>query len=310
MSGQSPSSLLIENIAFETVRLDPAGQVIQRISGQARQAVEDLGQGVRLELVAVPRGSFQMGSHTEGGYADERPPHPVFLDGFWMGRAPITQAQWKAVMGRLPACRFHTPTLPVESICWQEAQTFCEKLSQKTGRRYELPSEAQWEYACRAGTGTPFSFGETITTDVANYVGDHTYRDAPKGIYRHGPTPGSTFPPNPWGLYDMHGNVWEFCKDVWTDDYIGAPADGSPHTSGHSSSPAPESIAFSQSLPSIPWRKPPPRHGPEAARVARGGSWHETPLHCRSAMRLRVAENERLEYYGLRVLLQETTLPA
>ena len=150
MSGKSSTPLLMENIAFETLRLDHAGRVIQRISGQARQAVEDLGQGVHLELVAVPHGSFQMGSQTEGGYDDERPPHPVFLEGFWMGRAPITQAQWKAVMGRLPVCRFHAPDLPVETICWTDAHDFCDKLSHKTGRRYELPSEAQWEYACRA----------------------------------------------------------------------------------------------------------------------------------------------------------------
>jgi formylglycine-generating enzyme required for sulfatase activity len=184
-------------------------------------------------------------------------------------------------MGKLPGYRFIGPNLPVDTICWQNAAEFCKRLSKKTGRAYSLPSEAQWEYACRAGTVTPFAFGETITTDFANYVGNHIYRDEPRGVYRHVPTPGGTFPPNAWGLYDMHGGVWEFCADAWHDDYTGAPIDGSPRIA-----------AF---------------HGKQAPtpRVARGGSWHEPPLHCRSAVRLKVAEDDVMDFYGLRVMLVE-----
>lgn len=274
-------ALLTEKtVSFEYVTLDRAGALVCRTPGQARVAVEDLGHGTLLELVAVPGGSFQMGSRHEGGYEDERPVHPVFLEPFWLGRGAVTQAQWQAVMGRLPGCRFHGADLPVEGICWKDAVEFCARLAKKTARPYTLPSEAQWEYACRAGTSTPFSLGETITTDYVNYVGDHTFRDEPPGIYRHTPTPAGTFPPNPWGLYDMHGGLWELCADAWHPDYSGAPVDGSPR--------------------SIGWQ---PEKQPRY-RAARGGSWHETPAHCRSAVRLQVEETDRAEYYGLRVLLK------
>jgi len=265
-----------ERFSFEFVKLDRQGAILQRSSGEALQAVEHLAPDTPLELIAIPKGFFQMGARDPGGYPDELPIHPVFVEAFWLGKYPVTQAQWQAVMGTLPDCRFHGANLPVETICWNDAQTFCERLSSHTGRSYALPSEAQWEYACRAGTRTPFSLGETLTTDFANFVGDHTYADAPPGIYRHGPLPVGSFPPNPWGLYDLHGTVWEFCADAWSPDYSGAPLDGSPR----------------------------PRGVEPGWRVARGGSWHETPAHCRSAMRLQVAESERLEFFGLRVMLK------
>ena len=273
-----PTGLKTESFSFESVTLDRTGALIQRLPGEALRAVELLAPGIPLELVAIPKGFFQMGARDEGGYPDELPIHPVFLEGFWLGKYPLTQAQWQAVMGRLPDCRFHGPHLPVETICWADALSFCERLSRRTGRRYSLPSEAQWEYACRAGTRTPFSLGPTITTDYANYVGSHTYADAPPGIYRHGSTPVGAFPPNPWGLHDMHGALWEFCADAWAPDYAGAPLDGSPRLASRAARP-------------------------HSDRVARGGSWHETPAHCRSAMRLQVSEADRMEFYGLRVLL-------
>jgi eukaryotic-like serine/threonine-protein kinase len=269
----------VQVFTFSTVILDRCGTVVQSLSCQAQQVEERLNGGVNLDLVYIPGGSYQMGSRHEGGYEDERPIHPVFLQPFWLGKQPITQAQWQAVMGRLPDCRFPGSHQPVENICWKEGTAFCKRLSQQTGRQYSLPSEAQWEYACRAGTVTPFNLGETITTDYVNYVGDHTYRDEPPGIYRHKTSLAGTFHPNPWGLYDMHGNVWEFCIDNWFPDYTGAPIDGSTRLFGYHSS------------------------GETKFRIARGGSWHETPNHCRSAMRLRIADDERLEYYGFRVLL-------
>jgi formylglycine-generating enzyme required for sulfatase activity len=285
---------------FETVQLNQKGEVVQRSSGQAQEMIEELAPGVQLELIAIPRGFFQMGSRNEGGYKDESPQHPVFLDEFGLGQSPVTQAQWQAVMGSLPDCRFHGPDLPVETICWRDAVDFCERLSRKTERRYSLPSEAQWEYACRAGTATPFSLGDTITTDYVNYVGEHTYREGPKGIYRHGPTPAGTFLPNPWGLYDMHGNVWEFCADSWSENYLGAPVNGAVQGAHDYPAQAEEPSWLSNFFTAFHSK----RAGQTAYRVARGGSWHETPLHCRSAMRLRVAEDERLEYYGLRVALK------
>jgi formylglycine-generating enzyme required for sulfatase activity len=298
-----------QTFSFETVTLDRKGEVIRRAAAQAQKVIQDLENGIALELVAIPKGFFQMGSRNEGGYEDELPLHPVFLDAFWLGTGPVTQAQWQAVMGGLPNCRFHGPDRPVDTICWRDALSFCERLTRRTGHRYALPSEAQWEYACRAGTITPFSLGETITTDYVNFVGDHTYREAPVGIYRHGTTPVGTFAPNPWGLYDMHGNVWEFCADLWTSDYTGATASGNPAPAG----PLPARLKSTRLAGLIstiklaflgPENTPTPP-GDATYHVSRGGSWHETPGHCRSAVRLRVAENDRMEYYGLRVMLKE-----
>jgi formylglycine-generating enzyme required for sulfatase activity len=266
-------------IPFEHVTLNRSGSVIHRASAQASGFLEDLGQENLLQMISIPKGFFQMGSHDEGGYPDELPIHPMFLKEFSISQFPITQAQWQVVMGRAPDCRFHGPDLPVENISWKEAVLFCERLSRRVNRQYTLPSESQWEYACRASTSTPFSTGDTITTDYANYVGDFVYRLAQCGIYRHQTTPQGTFLPNPWGLYDMHGNVWEYCQDAWSETYAGAPIDGSARPGYYSS-----------------------RSKETAFRVCRGGSWHEPPAHCRSATRLKVAEDERLEYYGFRVV--------
>jgi formylglycine-generating enzyme required for sulfatase activity len=295
----SPAQIL----SVDTVQLDRRGLLVRRLHGQSTQIVQGLGSGVSLELISIPSGYFRMGSLHEGGYDDEQPVHPVYLKGFWLGKYPITQAQWQVVMGHLPSCRFHGENLPVDTICWREAVFFCQRLARLTGRPYALPAEAQWEYACRAGTTTPFNFGENITTDQVNYVGDHTYRESQPGVYRHGTTPVGSFPPNLWGLYDMHGNVWEFCSDRWTENYAGASVDGM--------NPSPpikfsRDSLFDRIVSSISQQVdffPAAEASVPAYRVARGGSWHETPAHCRSAVRLRVGENERLEYYGFRVML-------
>ena len=272
----------IQDFTFETLRLDAHGQIMAKMPGQARRVVQSLGQGVELSLVEVPGGMFRMGSIHEGGYDDERPVHPVYIrPGLWLGQYAVTQAQWLAVMGHLPVCRFKGPQAPVESISWEEAAGFCRTLSKKTGRLYRLPSEAEWECACRAGTNSPFAYGETLTTAVANYVGEHLYRQEAPGVYRHGPSPVGSFPPNVWGFYEMHGNIWEYCADVWQADYQGLTTDSTSRQVGR---PAGDKT--------LRWR------------VARGGSWHEPPSHCRSAVRLQVSENDPLEFYGLRVLLQ------
>jgi formylglycine-generating enzyme required for sulfatase activity len=265
------------DVEFETPTVDAQGQIIRRQACRATQFTEELDGGVTLEMVAVPGGMFSMGSPPHGGYEDERPQHPVSIRPFFLGRFLVTQRQWLEVMHNKLPCRFPNPDRPLERVSWKDARQFCKRLERLTGRPYRLPSEAEWEYACRAHTATPFHFGATITTDLANYVGEHLFAGEPKGIYRHGTTPPGSFPPNAFGLYDMHGNLWEWCADAWHEDYTGAPLDGSA------------------------WEAREAAH-----RVVRGGSWHETPNHCRSAVRLKFDPAEREDFIGFRVAL---TLP-
>ncbi len=156
-------------------------------------------------MVSIPGGSFKMGSP-----ANETPQHDVTVPAFFMGKFEVTQEQYQQVMGKNPShCEGYKR--PIEMVSCNDAVEFCKKLSQKTGRTYRLPSEAEWEYACRAGTTTPFHFGETITDELANYHASKTHASEPKGEYRKQTTPVGEFPPNAFGLYDMHGNVWEWC---------------------------------------------------------------------------------------------------
>ena len=198
---------------------------------------EELGDGVALTMLRIPAGGFVMGSPSgeKERSSDEGPQHSVRLQEFFLGQTPITQAQWKLVAGwekvgldlNSDPARFKGSNRPVEQVNWHDAMEFCRRLSARTGRTYTLPSEAQWEYACRSGTTTPFAFGETITTDLANYDGNVTYADGPKGDYRQKTTPVGSFPANAWGLQDMHGNVWEWCLDHKHNSYEGVPTDGS-----------------------------------------------------------------------------------
>ena len=268
----SDRPLKLEIIKFESVTVDEHGLIVERREHSAQQVIEDLGKGVSLELVAIPGGTFRMGSPQGQGYDDERPLHTVRVAPFIMSRGPITQAQWQAVMGALPACRFSGPQRPVENVAWHQARAFCERLSKSSRRAYRLPTESEWEYACRAESITPFHFGPTITTELANYNGEFTFLAEPKGVYRHHTTEAGSFPPNAFGLYDMHGNLWEWCADAWHDDYVGAPTDGRPWATGDA-----------------------------PCRVARGGSWHDTPQVCRSAVRLKCEANAGDELTGFRV---------
>ena len=151
---------------------------------------------------------------------------------------------------------------PVVGVSWQDVQAYLEWLSREAGQVYRLPSEAEWEYACRAGTTTPFSFGKTMTSDQANYDGNYTYAGSAKGVYRKRTVEVGGLPANPWGLHEMHGNVWEWLEDVWHDSYKGAPTDGSAWIDG-------EGKQSSRS------------------RAVRGGSWYNLPWYCRSAVRNR-----------------------
>jgi formylglycine-generating enzyme required for sulfatase activity len=242
---------------------------------------EDLGKGIKLEMIAIPGGTFWMGSPANEAErdSDEGPQHQVTVPSFFMGKYPLTQAQYQAIMGHNPSY-FIGNNRPVENVSWDDAVRFCQKLSQRTGKNYRLPSEAEWEYACRAGTKTPFSFGDNITTDLVNYDGTYPYKSAPKGKYREQTTDVGTFPPNAFGLYDMHGNVWEWCEDDWHENYIDAPTDGSAWNSQSGSN----------------------------TKLLRGGSWRYNAWYCRSADRLGFSRDARDNFFGFRVVFCSRTL--
>ena len=215
------------------------------------------------EMVVIPAGSFVMGSERN---ADENPPHTVYIRSFLMGRTEVTQKQWLDVMGSNPS-RFSGcgPECPVESVSWDDVQQFIAKLNQKTGQKYRLPSEAEWEYAARAGTTTHWSFGNNESK-----LGDYAWYSANSG--RQTQEVGQKLP-NTFGLYDMHGNVWEWTQDCWHQNYTGAPTDGSAWTTGCSGN----------------------------YRVLRGGSWYIIPANLRSAFRLSNLPVIRYFIYGFRL---------
>ncbi len=257
---------------FETVTVDVHGHINNRQRRQAQFITEDLGSGTILEMVAIPGGSFVMGSNTEAGRENmENWQHEVNISPFFMGKYEVTQEQYQAVMGNNPAY-FRGAKRPVEQVSWNDAVEFCEKLSQKTGKTYRLPSEGEWEYACRARTKTPFHFGETITSDLVNYNG-YPYGSAQWGLDRKQTTDVGNFPPNAFGLYDMHGNVNEWCSDSVNFNYNGAPTDGSS------------------------WKT----HSD--LRVLRGGSWKCNGVNCRSAYRSGYGAGDPLSSTGFRVAI-------
>ena len=258
-------------VTFEIVTVNAGGEILQRQPGHAREYVEDLGNGVTLDMVSIPGGKFLMGT-SEKGYPDERPQHAVTIAPFLMGKFPVTQRQWESVMGTKPSY-FKGSQLPVERVSWDEAREFCQRLADKTGHTYRLPSEAEWEYVCRAGTTTPFHFGETLTPLCANYQAGFTYAAEIVGRDRSKTTPVGSFPPNAFGLYDLHGNVWEWCADLWHKNYRGAPADGRAWEEG----------------------------GKTSERVIRGGSWHLYSRFCRSANRDRRDPAARSYDLGVRI---------
>jgi formylglycine-generating enzyme required for sulfatase activity len=249
---------------------------------------------IYLDMVSIRGGNFSMGSPAleKERSNDESPHHQVTVQPFWMGRYPITQAQWRTV-AQFPKLKrsmnpdpsyFKGDNRPVEQISWLDAVEFCKRLSKKTGKEYRLPSEAEWEYACRAGTTTPFHFGSTITPELANYDGNDVYDKGSKGKYVKATTPvGSYKVANAFGLYDMHGNVWEWCTDRWHENYQGAPTDGSAR---------PESREEKYLLRA---------YLNDLECVVRGGSWFYDPGSCRSASRNGLARLGVLNHVGFRV---------
>ena len=257
--------------------------VVTKRQMRSQRLIEPLGESQRLEIVAIPAGTFLMGSPEDepDRRTNEGPQHEVNVPSFFMGRYPVTQAQWRFVAS-LPQVkrslthnpsRFEGDNRPVEQVSWYDTVEFCDRLSAYTDRQYRLPSEAEWEYACRAGTTTPFYFGETITSEVANYNGSYTYADGPKGEHRKETTPVDAFDiANSFGLCDMHGNVFEWCADHY-ESYRQTPIDGSACITDNES----------------------------ARRICRGGSWYDLPRNCRSAYRDNGTPDNAGHFVGFRV---------
>ncbi len=284
-----PGIRSLESYRYAVVTVDERGRERARREAEARFFAEDLGDGVTLALTLIPGGRFLMGSpEAEAArHADEGPQREISVGPFYLGRFTVTQAQWR-VVARWPKVardlhpepsRFKGEDRPVERVSWHDAVEFCQRLSRRTGREYGLPSEAQWEYACRAGTTTPFHFGPTITPDLVNYDGNHPFGAAAKGVYRNETTPvGSFGVANAFGLFDMHGNVWEWCRDEWRADYR-----------------APLVRRAASWLRRLLNRQ-------LDDRVVRGGSWSDRATSCRSAYRSRSRTDCRDNGVGFRVL--------
>ena len=222
--------------SFETVTTNNSGEIIRRTRKHAFYYTENLGEGVNLDMVYIPGGNFIMGTPEDMSVDEdvvdqlikyEIPQHFVDVPAFYMAKYPITQEQYQSIIGKNPSKHIESRH-PVEQVNWFEAREYCQKLVQKTGKPYVIPSESQWEYACKAGTNTIFYFGDIITTDLANYNGKFSYENYSLGLNRQQTTEVDKFPPNSFGLYDLHGNVSEWCADTWHTNYNGAPIDGKP----------------------------------------------------------------------------------
>lgn len=274
----------LSTVQFEVVTVNDFGHIINRQNRQAEIFIEDLGERIKLEMVVIRGGTFIMGAPTNevGRHDEESLVSPVSVQTFLMGRCTITQEQWRTV-ALLPQAErsldsnpshFTGDTYPVEQVSWYDATEFCKRLALKTGRKYRLPTEKEWEYACRAGTKSPFHFGETIVTKLANYDGCYRYGFAPRGKYLEHTTQVGSFKANGYGLYDMHGNVWEWCLNSW------------------------HPCNKRELIDEIIWDD-------KAAneRILRGGSWMSHPNRCRSAARWHNASNNRSPIIGFRVAL-------
>jgi formylglycine-generating enzyme required for sulfatase activity len=290
---------ILERFEFETAEVEKSRE-IRRQPAANWGYTESLSEEIALEMASIPGGSFIMGA--PDGEPDsrdsERPQHEVTLPPFYLGRYLITQAQWRIVANWPQVERslepdpshFKGDSRPVEQVSWEDAVEFCQRLSAKTGRAYRLPSEAEWEYACRAikneklqikneelsqnPSYPPFHFGEIITADLANYNARETYNGSPKGEFRTETTDGGIFPANRWGLHDMHGNVFEWCEDDWHDSYEVAPEDGSAWLEANTT---------------------------DTRKLLRGGCWNYNPGYCRSAFRGYHARDYRYDVVGFRV---------
>jgi formylglycine-generating enzyme required for sulfatase activity len=237
----------------------------------------DLGNGVNLEMMLIPAGTFMMGSpESEAKRSDDETQHQVTISmPFYLGKYPVTQAQWQQVMGNNSSHYIGDKLLPVEAVSWDDTQAFCRKLKEITQAPFGIPTEAQWEYACRAGTITPFHFGSQLNGRQANCKGTVPYGMDSEGPYLKKTTPVGKYQANAWGLYDMHGNVLEWCSDLEGDYPTGSVTDPIGSATG-------------------------------TIRVNRGGSWCSDAAYCRSASRNGLDPSIRIGLLGFRVALSSS----
>lgn len=295
----------ILNLPIVVPMLDESGDIIKQVRQTASYFVENQ---IGLEMMQIQSGSFKMGTSWEivkEAYEDakkyedisketiaaEMPQHTVNVAGFFMSKTEITQNQWQMVMGKMPeiAPEFRGGNLPIVNVSWQQANEFCKKLSQMTGNIYRLPTEAEWEYAAKGGSESPFAFGKTITSDLVNYKGSFPFLSASGGVFRKELVPvGSLKNLNAFGLADMHGNVWEWTADNWHDDYNGAPTNGSAWKAKPSEEDEEDST----------------KSNPALVRVVRGGSWDSIASNCRSTSRRQQPQHIRTTKIGFRVVMQ------
>jgi formylglycine-generating enzyme required for sulfatase activity len=226
------------------------------LAQQKADPPKNFTNSIGMKFVWIAPGNFMMGSPKEEKQRNSNEnQHKVTLTkGFYMGVTTVTQEQWKEIIEKNPSMFAGETTLPVDSVSWNQCQEFIKKLKEKEKKPYRLPTEAEWEYACRAGTTTPFHFGETISAKQANFFGQDDADKGKKDLPLLKTTPVHSFPANAWGLHDMHGNVWQWCQD-WYGDY------------------PQEEVVNPQG----------PQNG--SSRVLRGGSWFYTSNCCRSACR-------------------------
>jgi formylglycine-generating enzyme required for sulfatase activity len=272
--------------SFSVFSLNENGQIIETRRAEARYFTDHFGNGAAIEMVAIPEGTYLMGVPQDESdkHPDETPQHEVSVEPFHIGKTEVTKAQWTAVAALPKINRDLDPDpssfkadgrLPVQNVSWLEAVEFCARLSNASGRTYRLPTEAEWEYACRAGTTTPFHFGPTITADLVNYDAHYPYGAGPRGVTRKQPTPvGNLGAANAFGLNDMHGNMAEWCLDGWHENYNGAPGDARD------------------------WAE----NADMGFRVIRGGSWFDGAEDCRSSVRHKYAPDIKVPFVGFRVV--------
>jgi formylglycine-generating enzyme required for sulfatase activity len=273
-------TLLIASLlhAAEKKQSQPSEQPQQKTAADANQAnikTIDLGNEVKMELVYIPAGEFEMGSPmTELQRSSEEAPHHIKITKpFYMGKFEVTQIQYRTIMHENNS-KFGGDKFPVENVSWYEAGRFLKILSDKTGLKFRLPTEAEWEYACRAGTTAAFNTGTTLDSDFANYDARDPYADGLIGKYLERTTEVGSYKPNAFGLYDMHGNVWEWCSDIYDEDYYKITVSIDPK-------------------------------GPEdgKSRVIRGGAWCEKAYKCRSAYRNDRKPKANQSHIGFRIVL-------
>ena len=288
----------VQEFPFVTIKLNDQGEEVSQSRGVAKGEIEDLGGGLIIEMIQLQGGEFWMGSteadsqtafaeakryfknSKEDRYKAETPRHRVNVSPFMMGRYPVTQAQWFEVMGDLPSieAKLRGDDHPVVNVNWTEATEFCKELSRRTKHQYRLPTEAEWEYACRAGTSTPYTFGPTLLPRVANYWWNNPFANGPRQEPLQKTLPvGSLDVANAFGLFDMHGNVWEWCSDWYGGDYY--------------------QDCKSQVLVTDP---PGPKTG--STRVIRGGGWFFIAVNCRSAYRSFDSPDDRYDDLGFRLV--------